>query len=161
MKKLKLYLETSVWNFFFADDAPELRDITKQFFGLIEKGVYDIYISDVVIFEIEKTKEKKKLDNMVRLIGKHSPIPLQSNQQTQDLAQAYLDAKIVPPYKKEDALHVAIGVLEELDAVISWNFRHLANMRKSELFHAVSVMQGYHRKVEILTPLEVMDDENS
>ena len=158
MKKLKLYLETSVWNFVFADDAPDLRDITLQFFDLIAKGSYEIYISDIVIFEIEKTKGKK-LGEMVRLIEKYNPIPLQSNQQTQDLAKAYLDAKIVPSYKKEDALHVAVGVLEELDAVISWNFRHLANLRKSELFHAVSVMQGYHRKVEILTPSEVMYDE--
>ena len=32
MRKLKLYLDTSVWNFFFADDAPEKRDVTKDFF---------------------------------------------------------------------------------------------------------------------------------
>jgi hypothetical protein len=46
MKKLSLYLETSlpaprlrqagVWNYFFADDTPEKRDITKEFFTKIE-----------------------------------------------------------------------------------------------------------------------------
>jgi len=32
MKKPQLYIETSVWNFYFADDGPEKREITKTFF---------------------------------------------------------------------------------------------------------------------------------
>ncbi len=32
MKKLKLYIETSAWNFVFAEDAPEKMAITKDFF---------------------------------------------------------------------------------------------------------------------------------
>jgi len=28
MRKLKLYLETSAWNFYFADDAPEKMEVT-------------------------------------------------------------------------------------------------------------------------------------
>jgi hypothetical protein len=42
MKKLQLYLETSVWNFYFADDAPEKREITVSFFERVKHG--DIYI---------------------------------------------------------------------------------------------------------------------
>ena len=37
-----------------------------------------------------------------------------------------------------------------------WNFEHLANLRKSEVFYAISVMNGYHRRVEIITPMEVL-----
>ena len=32
MKKLRIYLDTSVINFLFADDAPEKRDATVEFF---------------------------------------------------------------------------------------------------------------------------------
>jgi len=32
MKKLRIYLDTSVINFLFADDAPEKRDLTAEFF---------------------------------------------------------------------------------------------------------------------------------
>jgi len=32
MKKLSIYLDTSVINFIYADDAPEKRDATKDFF---------------------------------------------------------------------------------------------------------------------------------
>ncbi|MFH1824054.1 MAG: hypothetical protein ABH873_02355 [Candidatus Firestonebacteria bacterium] len=55
MRKLKLYLDTSVWNFFFADDAPEKRDITKIFFSSIKENIYEIFISEVVIREINGT----------------------------------------------------------------------------------------------------------
>ena len=32
MKKLRIYLDTSVISFMFADDAPEKRDVTREFF---------------------------------------------------------------------------------------------------------------------------------
>ena len=32
MKKLRLYLETSVWSHYYADDVPEKREITRDFF---------------------------------------------------------------------------------------------------------------------------------
>ncbi len=46
MRKLKLYLDTSVWNFFFADDAPDKRDITKRFFDSVkgEMGLKIIFM---------------------------------------------------------------------------------------------------------------------
>jgi hypothetical protein len=44
LRKLKLYIETSVWNFYFADDAPEKKEITREFFDMVFKGAYDIYI---------------------------------------------------------------------------------------------------------------------
>lgn len=36
MKKLQLYIETSVWNFYFADDSPEKKEYTIQFFNNVE-----------------------------------------------------------------------------------------------------------------------------
>ena len=60
MKKLQLYLETSVWNFVFADDAPEKKEITLKFFDKIKKGEYEIFISDVVIEEIGRASGEKR-----------------------------------------------------------------------------------------------------
>lgn len=39
MKKLKIYLDTSVINFLFADDVPEFQKITEDFFeNYVKKG---------------------------------------------------------------------------------------------------------------------------
>lgn len=45
MKKLRLYLETSVWNFLFADDATEKKTATEKLFSEIGSGKYSIFIS--------------------------------------------------------------------------------------------------------------------
>lgn len=63
MKKLKIYLDTSIINFLFADDAPEKKEITLSFFTLfVATGIYETFVSRFVIEEILKTdKVEKKL----------------------------------------------------------------------------------------------------
>jgi hypothetical protein len=65
MKKLKLYIDTSVWNFIYADDAPEKQEVTKMFFENIDD--YDIYISNIVLEEIEQAdiQKRKKLEELL------------------------------------------------------------------------------------------------
>ena len=71
----------------------------------------------------------------------------------------YISRRIVSPKKIEDAMHIAVATVEELDAVVTWNYRHLANLRKSELFYSVNLEKGYSKKIEIITPMEVLNDE--
>ncbi|MEI6126614.1 MAG: hypothetical protein WCQ99_08705 [Pseudomonadota bacterium] len=58
MKKLKIYLDTSVINFLFADDAPDFKMVTEDFFkNYVLRKKFDVYASDVLIREVEKTKD--------------------------------------------------------------------------------------------------------
>lgn len=64
MKKNKVYLDTSVVNFLFADDAPDLKIATIDFFdNFIKTVIYDTYISEYVLLEINKTSDKEKKRN--------------------------------------------------------------------------------------------------
>ena len=159
MRKLKLYLETSTWNFYYADDAPEKRDVTKEFYELIFQGVYEIYISEVVLEEINKAPSAKQ-DKLKYLIERSAPFSLEVLKEAEDLAQAYLNKGIIPVQKKEDALHLGIATVWEMDALITWNYRHLANMRKSELVHVVNLESGYTKQLQIITPMEVSNYES-
>ena len=159
MRKLKLYIETSTWNFVFADDAPEKKEITKNFFSAIESGVYEIFISDVFIREIDNAPEPKRSD-LFGVIKKHNPVELKDNAESDELAEIYLKRKIIPAKKKDDALHVAVATVFEMDAVITWNYSHLANLRKAELFNAVNLERGYTKRMEIVTPMEVSHYES-
>ncbi len=159
MRKLKLYLETSVWNFYFADDAPEKKEITKEFFDLVFKGAYDIYISKVVVDEIIKAPEKKKT-GLLSLIEKCSPQDIEVNEEVEILAERYIERGIVPAKKKEDAMHVGVATVAEMDVIVSWNYKHLANVKKEELFYMVNLEQGYKKLIEITTPMGVITDES-
>jgi hypothetical protein len=45
-KRFKIYLDTSVPNFLFADDSPEKMEITIDFFGIFVKlGIYNSFVS--------------------------------------------------------------------------------------------------------------------
>ena len=158
MRKLKLYIETSVWNFFFADDAPEKRDITKGFFESVKKGLYEVFVSEVVLREINNAPENKK-KQLVKLIEQCSPASLDAVEEAEKLADIYLNRKIVPAAKRDDALHMGIATVFEMDAVVTWNYRHLANLRKAELFYSANLEAGYFKKIEIITPMEVVSDE--
>jgi len=157
MRKLRLYLETSVWNFYFADDAPEKRDITKEFFESVKQGRYDIFISQTVLNEIDGADEGKK-NQLMQLIKDHQPQELDITQEATDLSKEYISQKVIPEAKVEDALHAAISTVYEMDALVSWNNRHLANLRKMEKINGVNLKEGYTKHLEIVTPMEVIAD---
>ena len=56
MIRPKIYLDTSVINFLFHDDAPEKKEATVDFFeNYVKPGVYETFISQFVIEEILQT----------------------------------------------------------------------------------------------------------
>ena len=60
-KRLKIYLDTSVINFIYADDSPERKEMTIDLFdNFIKPEIYETYISPFVIAEIENTRNIEK-----------------------------------------------------------------------------------------------------
>ncbi|MFA4889347.1 MAG: PIN domain-containing protein [Candidatus Omnitrophota bacterium] len=159
MRKLRLYLETSVWSFFFADDAPEKRDVTKRFFDSASKEVYEIFFSEVVIRELNNAPEPRKT-SFTELLKKFTPIKLEITDEIEELASLYIERRAIPAAKRNDALHVSVATIYELDAVITWNYQHLANLRRAEVFNGINLERGYTKHLEIVTPMEVSKNES-
>ena len=102
MRKLKLYLDTSVLSFIFADDAPELKRVTERFFEDVEK--YEAYISEVVIREISKTKDAERKDGLLEAVEKYYLILLGTErmEEVARLAQCYLEEGVIPAVKRSE-----------------------------------------------------------
>ncbi len=45
MKRLRLYLDTTIWNYPFADDTPEKKAHTLDFFQRVRWGSFDVFAS--------------------------------------------------------------------------------------------------------------------
>ena len=157
MRQLKLYLETSVWNFYFADDAPEKKEATIEFFYAVRNGIYKIFISDIVIKEIAKASSEKRT-LLMGLIEKYQPEKLKLTEEILILANQYLSKMALPPKAIDDSKHAAIASVYEMDALISWNLKHLANLRRMEKINGINLQEGYPKKLEIITPMEVSND---
>lgn len=69
MRKLKLYLDTSVINFLFADDAVDFKNVTIEFFDNYIQH-YDVFISEIVYLEINKTRDTTKRNRLMEVIKK-------------------------------------------------------------------------------------------
>lgn len=161
MKKLKLYLDTSVLNFLYADDVPEFKKITEDFFeNYVKKGKYIVYISDVVIREIEKTKDENKKIKLLELIKKYSLKILILDNDADALAKVYIREKIIPARKIEDAQHIAISTCNQIDILISWNFKHLANIQKQIVVKIANEKEGYFYPLVLTSPMEVIYEDN-
>ena len=68
MNKMKIYLDTSVISYLDQQDAPEKMKETQEVWEIFQKGQYDIYISDVVVYEINQCSKEKR-QSSVGLFG--------------------------------------------------------------------------------------------
>jgi hypothetical protein len=75
-----------------------------------------------------------------------------------DLADAYARHGAIPPGKRADAVHAAVATVHEMDALVSWNYRHMVNYARRQKINAVNQMMGYNKRIEIVTPPEVDPD---
>jgi len=158
MKKLKVYLETSFWNYLFADDYPEEKLATEKIFINVKNGVIEGYISELVIRELEKAPQPKR-EAMLEKISESKISILEISEEVEYLSEQYLLERAIPEKNRGDALHIAIATVYELDALFTWNQQHLANLRRRELVHSVNLKVGYSKPIEIITPKEVITDE--
>jgi len=163
MKKLKVYLDTSVVSFVYADDAPEKQSITVEFF---EKylSVYDVHISEIVLAEIQNTSNLKLRQKLKGIVSDYHlkilDIDPESRKNIFTLARSYLKARVIPEKKFDDAVHVALCTHYEFDILLSWNFRHLANIDKQIKINNLNKKYGYPKSLLLLNPMEVIYDKN-
>ncbi len=163
MIRPKIYLDTSVINFLFHDDAPEKKEATLDFFdNYVKTGVYETLISVFVTQEIRQTDNEQKRNLLLNAIELYQlePIVISKMEEVESVANEILKEGILPPTKLLDALHIAVCVVHELDYLVSWNFKHLANINKERKVLALTYKMGYLRPVRIITPLELISDEN-
>lgn len=156
MKKLKLYLDTSVLNFALSEESSLViqKKVTTDLIDEIQQEKYEGYISEQVLVEINRAPKPKAglLNNLVSKLDVES-LPL--SEEVEELADKYVAEGIIPLKYRDDALHIAIASVNDLDAVISWNFQHMVNLKTKHGVVAVNSLLGY-KAIEIVSPQEVI-----
>jgi predicted nucleic acid-binding protein len=70
------------------------------------------------------------------------------------LFAVYEQARIVPARYRNDLRHVAVATVARADALVSWNFKHLVNLKTRRTVHATNLRLGYPL-IDIVSPEEV------
>ena len=158
MRIPRIYLETTVFNFFFADDAPDKRADTLRLFEEIAQGKYEPYTSEFVLGELQRTSEPKR-GQMLELISQYGIVALPGNDELQRLADIYVAEGIIPLKYLTDAIHIAATTVYDLDFIVSYNFRHIVKMKTITMTEAVNLRERY-RRIGIYSPTEVIENDD-
>ena len=157
MKTPKVYLETTVFNYVFADDSPKEKSHTLKLFEEIRAGLYEPYTSGFVLDELAAAPEPKRSE-MIALVKAYGVKVLPANNEAARLASLYIAEGIIPEKNIVDASHIAMTTVNNLDFIVSLNFRHIVRRKTIMLTEVVNLREGYHR-IGLFSPTEVIEHE--
>jgi predicted nucleic acid-binding protein len=87
-------------------------------------------------------------------------LELNNRPELDELAANYVKEGIIPEKKLLDAYHIAVAVTNQINILVSWNYKHLANVNRERRINVVNLAKNYLNEIRIITPLELMDYEN-
>ena len=158
MRKQKVYLETTLFNYYFDEDRDAHAD-TVILFEECAFGKFEPYTSLYVIEELEEAPSEKR-DKMIALIEQYNITVLSASDETDNLARRYIAESALPEGSLSDASHIAAASVNSLDRIISLNFRHIVREKTITLTGAINTLLGY-KTVKINSPMEEIDDEKT
>lgn len=153
MKK-RYYIDTSVFGGYFDQ---EFADTTQKLFSEMEKSETVILFSEMTENELSEAPESVK-DFVKDLPSKNIEF-LEITPETIDLADKYIEENVVGKTSREDCIHIALATIFRADVLISWNFKHIVNLRRIQGYNSVNLRYGYPN-IEIRSPKEMIEYED-
>jgi predicted nucleic acid-binding protein len=152
VKKPKIYIETSIVSYLTARPSRDIiaqshQQITREWWDS-RRQEFDVYISLLVRQEAERGDGEAAQRRLAHL----TDIPeLSITDDVLTLTAALLEAKALPQKAVDDAVHIAIAAVHNVDFLLTWNFKHIANATK--LAEIEQIIRSMYRKVpQICTP---------
>jgi predicted nucleic acid-binding protein len=152
-----MYLETTVFNFKFAEDSPDKKSDAIKLFDEIGAGKYIAYTSNYVLQELLKAKDPKR-SAMVGLIEQYGVKLLEADKIAETLADKYVSEGIIPQKYRTDGIHIAMATINDLDIIVSYNFQHIVKLKTITGTGNINLREGY-RRIGIYSPTEVIEDD--
>lgn len=139
MRKLRIYLDTSVISHLQQEDVPEkmyeTRELWKQF---KKRKDIEIIISDLVVLELSRCEESKHTFLLNELAQLDYTL-VKSTDEERNLAGIYLQNGILKQKSMDDLTHIAAATLNECRYIVSWNFKHFVNPKTINAVNAVNL----------------------
>jgi len=157
VQKLKVYLDTSVISYLSQDDVPEKMADTQKLWEMFKEGKYELFLSTVTLKEISDCPEPKR-EFLFEQLSQVEYTPIQIIDSMDEVARQIIDMKILTPKSYDDCLHIAAAVMTGCDCIISWNFKHIVNIRTIRGVRAITNLRGY-KPIEIINPSVLLEGE--
>ena len=158
MRTKKVYLESSVISYLTARPSKDIKKLVKQRITKDwwkRRSEYDFFISQTVVDEIRRGDAEAAFLRLEAILG----IPrLPYLEIVGALVHAFLLSEAVPKDYAEDAFHIAIAAAHQMDVILTWNQKHIANPQKLDSIN--NIIRGFRlNPLLILTPEQLLEIE--
>jgi predicted nucleic acid-binding protein len=151
--RLRIYTDTSVLG---GCEDEEFREPSRRLLEAFERGELTLVLSELTVRELETAPKG------VRMVIERVPAAhieaLALSREAEELAGAYIEDGAIGAGMRADALHIALATVARVDVLVSWNFKHIVNLKRIHAYNAVNLKRGYPL-LEIRNPREVPGDE--
>jgi hypothetical protein len=158
MSKPRVYIETSVISYFTARPSRDVVNIVRQAASqslLQATDRFEFVVSELVLAEAELGDTQAAA---LRLQAAQQLATVETLPQAATIATQLIEQGALPLQAYTDGVHIGLAVLHELDAIASWNFRHIASAwARSRIEHALQRMR-YACPI-IATPEELLEED--
>lgn len=145
----RIYIDTSVVGGYFDD---EFSSDTILFFERVKNGELTIVVSDLL--EAELLRAPKFVKELLQSVSIQQIENVRLSPEASELADKYIDAKVVGRTSRADCQHIAIATLCKADVLVSWNFKHMVNLDRIRGYNGINYQMGYNM-IEIRTLKEI------
>jgi predicted nucleic acid-binding protein len=153
-----VYIETSVISYLTGRRSPRLitaahQQITRDWWDF-HRQRFELFISPLVLDEASGG-DPDAAAKRLRVI-KDFPI-LEITGEAMELADTLIKEGALPAQAKDDAAHIAISTIHNIEYLLTWNCRHLDNAETKPVIRSICAIKGYICP-EICTPVELMGE---
>ena len=157
MRKIKVYLDTSVISYLQQEDTPERMNDTLALWKQFETGKYDICLSQITLDEVGECHEPKRT-TLYKYLSKINYTKLEITDEVFRVANQIIDMGILKPKSIDDCQHIAAAVVHGCDCIISWNFKHIVNIKTIRGVRAITQLENY-KNIDIMNPSVLLGGE--
>lgn len=157
MKKLKVYLDTSVISYLKQEDTPDKMQDTLTLWEMFKDKKYEVYLSKLTLKEVFQCPEPKR-QILLGYLGQIDYVEVSASGESLVLAEKIIDMGILRPKSFDDCQHIALAIISNCDCIISWNFKHIVNIKTIHGVRAITNLEGY-KMIDILNPSVLLESE--
>ena len=154
MKKLRIYLDTSVFGGLFDE---EFQEYTEPLFKRIDNDEFLVIFSNITKDELYSAPQKVR--QRAEALALKSTEFVKSDLESVSLAKRYIEEGVVGKTSYADCLHIALATIHNANILVSWNFKHIVNVVRIIGYNSVNLVEGY-KQLDIRSPRELLSNED-
>jgi len=131
---------------------------TLTFWEDIKRGMYEICISGVVIDELMKNAEPKQ-SVLLNHLADIEYTMLEVDETVDSLARKFIENGILREKSIDDCYHIAFAMRYGCDVILSWNFKHIYNIKTIRGVKIVSGITSYP-EIAIYSPTILIEGDD-